>query len=273
MGVDDSRNGRTPRGNDTEDPPPSRCSAKGIAEVAVILLTQGILQQYARILTGREIVRQNDELPRELQDAMCKLGRLYIEQGIPDRAACVHDLLERARWPLDSERWGLAAFQHPDFRFSRAVLIDPDLRVPTSDCAEIAREAGAFGEENLVEHRLHHRLRDIISRLGPNRQHLAYTAIRELFARRSLVSEPELVEWLTRNSLTPTQETLVTEFFDRVPDLWLIDGSANRCACCGTLLRPQANRDRFPDGRCPVCATSTTFTHQRQLHLPIDRLP
>ncbi|MEH2165547.1 MAG: hypothetical protein V7K41_02485 [Nostoc sp.] len=46
--------------------------------------------------------------------------------------------MDNARHPLGSDRWGLKIFNQSDFRFSNATIIDPDLRVPTSDCAEIA---------------------------------------------------------------------------------------------------------------------------------------
>jgi hypothetical protein len=63
-----------------------------LAEDAVILLAQGILRQYDRVLTGREIVRQDDKLPPELHSAMCKLGRLYLEEGKCDRARRSSDI-------------------------------------------------------------------------------------------------------------------------------------------------------------------------------------
>jgi DNA-binding transcriptional MerR regulator len=113
-----------------------------LAEDAVILLAQGILRQYDRVLTGREIVRQDDKLPPELHSAMCKLGRLYLEEGKCDRAACVHDLLERSRYSLDSlQKWDLNIFCQSEFQFGNVQLIDSDLRVPTVDCAEIANIA------------------------------------------------------------------------------------------------------------------------------------
>ncbi len=78
---------------------PGQASTLDLAEDAVVLLAQGILRQYSGVL-NREIVRQDDSMPSELYRAMCKLGRLDIEAGLPDRAACVHNVLERARYPL-----------------------------------------------------------------------------------------------------------------------------------------------------------------------------
>jgi hypothetical protein len=221
------------------------------AEDAVVLLAQGTLRQYDRILTGREIVRQDDGLPPELYSAMCKIGRLYIEEGQTDRAACVHDVLARARHPLGSTEWGVGAFSRPEFRFRDAVLIDPDLGVPTPDCTTVASIVGGFGEDNVIEHRLHATLLGAAERLGSRRRHAAYTAVRELAGRRSLVVERELADYLVKRDLVPLQEAVVG-LFDPVPDAWLIGGRAHRCAHCGTLMRPHSDARRNPDGACPL---------------------
>jgi hypothetical protein len=221
------------------------------AEVATILLAQGILRQYNNVL-NREIVRQDDTIPVELYKAMCKLGRIYIEQGMTDRAACVHSVLEKSRHKLDSEAWDLSVFRQPEFRFGSVVLIDPELRVPTADCDEIARLSGSFGEDNAIEYKLYERLQDATEKMGVRRQHQAYTALRELMGRWSLISEPALWDYLEERDLTPLQKMVIETFFDRVPDIWLVDGLAHRCAHCGSLIRSQVNRDRFPDGRCPI---------------------
>jgi hypothetical protein len=224
-----------------------------LAEDAVVLLAQGIIRQYERVLPGQQIVRQEDStLPPELYQAMCKLGRLYIEEGQCDRAACVHTVLDNARYPLGCERWGLGIFQQSDFRFSKATIIDPDLRVPTSDCAEIANLSGGFGENNVIEHRLYTELCDATQRLGGRRQHKAYTALRELFGRHSLIGQRQLLDYLVDNDLTPLQGMIIDRFFNLVPDIWLIDGLAHRCAHCGTLMRPHPNSRLFPQGRCPI---------------------
>lgn len=230
-----------------------------LAEDAVILLAQGILKQYDRVLTGREIVRQDDKLPPELHSAMCKLGRLYLEEGKCDRAACVHDVLECSRYSLNNDqKWNLTAFQKLDT--NNVKLIDPDLRVPTVDCREIANKSGSFGEDNVIENRLHQLIRTATESLG-RKQHQAYTAIRELLGRRSLIKERELLDYLEERELTPRLET-VLEFFDPVPEVWLINGYTHRCAHCNTLMRPHYNRDRFPEGYCPIHQCNSKYPPQ-----------
>ena len=233
-----------------------------LAEDAVILLAQGILRQYDRILTGREIVRQDDKLPPELHSAMCKLGRLYLEEGKCDRAACIHDLLERSRYSFDTDnQWDLNIFQHSEFRFSNVELIYSDLRVPTPDCAEIADISGGYGEDNVIENRLHQSIRTATESLGRKKQHQAYTSIRELLGRRSLIKERELLDYLEEKELTPRLET-VLECFDSVPEVWLIDGYAYRCAHCNTLMRPHFNKERYPNGYCPIHQCNSKYPPQ-----------
>lgn len=166
-----------------------------------------------------------------------------------DRAACVHDVLDRARFPLDSPSWGLAAFSSDAFAYRTAVLIDPELRVPTADCSAIAQSRG-MGPDEVVENRLHELLRQTVERLGPNRNR-AYTAIREFVGRRSLATEDEIRAWFSQRGLAAVQP-IIGELYDPVPAVWTVGGLAHRCASCGTLLRPYPDRRRFPDGRCPI---------------------
>jgi hypothetical protein len=85
-------------------------------------------------------------------------------------------------------------------------------------------------------------------RLGGQRQHQAYTALRRLFGKFSLIEERELGNYLEENDLFPLHKQVIEKFFDPVPELWLIKGKAHRCANCGTLLHPHS---RYPHGRCP----------------------
>ena len=62
------------KGPENSSGPPSsrdvpRRATNDTAEEAIILLAQGVLLLYRRLLTGREIVRQSDEIPPELQAA------------------------------------------------------------------------------------------------------------------------------------------------------------------------------------------------------------
>jgi hypothetical protein len=222
-----------------------------MAENAVTLLAQGIIRLYTQLLPGEKIVKQNDSLPYELYQAMCKLGRLYIENGQTDQAASVHQVLHLARFPLKHEQWNLAIFQQPEFSHRDVILIDSQMCVPTADCGEIARHYGGFGENNLIEHRLYEQLCQATEKLGTRRQHLAYTAIRELLGRFSLIGEHQLIVYLEAHDLTPLQRVIL-DFFTSIPDIWLIKNLAHRCDYCGTLMRPHPHKNKYPDGQCPI---------------------
>lgn len=219
------------------------------AENAVVLLAQGILRLYTRLLANQEIVRQDDNLPIELYQAMCQLGRLYIEEGKIDQAACVHQVLNLARFPLKNPQWNLALFQETEFAHQYLILIDSEFGVPTNDCGEIARKYGGFGEDNLIERRIYLQLSQATEKLG-NRKDFAYTKIRELLGRFSLISEHQLFVYLEEHNLTPLQREIFN-FYTEVPDIWLIKKLAHRCAYCGTLMRPYGNQ-KYEDGQCPI---------------------
>jgi hypothetical protein len=139
---------------------------------------------------------------------------------------------------------------------------------------EIAGISGAFGEDNVIEHRLHRFLREATERMGSRRQHKAYTALRELVGRYSLIGERQLLDYLVDNNLTPLQGTIIDTFFDPVPDIWLIKGVAHRCAHCGTLMRPHPNKKIFPEGRCPIrqCNSRKKAKVSQKLDPTQDRL-
>ncbi len=214
------------------------------AENAVVLLAQGIMRLYNQISLSQKIVRQDDQIPGELYHALVKLGRLYIETGDYDQVACVHPVLAEAKKPL--KKWNLILFQDNKFKYKEVVLINNEFSVPTSECGEIATQFGGFGEDNLIQKRLYDNLIQATERLG-NRQNFAYSKIREIIGRYSLLREKTLYQLLEENNFTPLQKT-VSEFFTRVPDIWLIKGTAHSCQQCHTLMRPHGK-----ESQCPLC--------------------
>jgi hypothetical protein len=219
------------------------------AENTIVLLAQGILRLYSRLQVTQDIVRQDDNLPIELYQAMGQLGRLYIEEGKIDRASCVHEVLHNARFPLQNPQWNLAIFQEDNFVYKDVILIDSELVIPTEDCGEIAHKYGGFGEDNLIERRLYLQLCQAVEKVG-NRCHFAYTKIRELLGRFSLISQEKLYDYLQEHNLLSLSREIF-DFYTEVPDIWLINNLANRCGYCGTLMRPNANF-KYPNGQCPI---------------------
>jgi DNA-binding transcriptional MerR regulator len=224
------------------------------AQTAAVLLAQGVVRQYEFVEGEGRFVRQDDEVSSEMQDAMCLLGRLYIEQGAEDSAACLHDVLNRCRFPLDDEEWRLDTFRSASFPYAGARLVESDLRVPTPECYEIARRNSGRGLDDVVENQLHDELRRALKSSGVETAH-SYTAVRQFIGRRSLTTLEELYGYCDEKKLPGRLSRLLVErFYEDVPEGWLIEGRANRCAHCGTLLRPHPNVSEYPEGRCPLSA-------------------
>lgn len=232
----------------------SKVRALERTRTAAVLLAQGVVRQYEFVGGEGGIVRQDDQVSAEMHDAMCLLGRLYIEQGAEDSAACLHDVLDRCRFPLDNEEWDLDAFRSPYFPYTGARLIESDLRVPTPECHEIARGNDGKGLDDVVENQLHDELRRALESSGVETAH-SYTAVRQFIGRRSLATLEELYGYSEEEELPGKLSRLLIErFYEAVPEGWLIEGRANRCAHCGTLLRPHPNVAEYPEGRCPLSA-------------------
>ncbi len=214
------------------------------ASMAVALLAQGLLQLYDRVQAGQAVRQDDRTIPPTLQSAMCHLGRLYLLAGGVDEAACVHDLLDRARRPLHT--WGLDALESPGFDLRESVLIDPELRIPTADCQEIAEQSGGVGEQHLLEERCHRELVTASERCGAARKAEVYSLLRGFVVRHPLVRHAELLEFCHQHALRPALRSL-REFYTHAPRTWQIDGAVWRCRRCGTMLQPAApwRGDRF----------------------------
>ena len=255
-----------------EFPESSRSEARALERVrtTAVLLAQGVVKLYETVGAEGGILRQNDEVPGEMQDAMSLLGRLYIEQGAEDEAACLHDVLDRCRFPLDDEEWGLEAFKGSSFPYKEARLVESDLRVPTPECHEIAHGGNGRGLDDVVENQLHGELRSALESSGSETAR-SYTAVRQFIGRRSLVTQDELYAYCDEEGLPGRLSRLLVErFYMSVPEGWLIEGRANRCAHCGTLLRPHPNVIEYPEGRCPLSACRTVNSSKASNRLAPD---
>lgn len=237
------------------------------ARAALMLLAQGLLKLYDKTARRGFVIRQGEDVPDEFQSAQCLLARLYVEEGHNDRAADLHGLMDRCRLRLCNPEWGLAAFASPSFDAHNVRLVDPQLRVPTTDCVEIARLPGGFGEDQVFENVLFSLLRSITQEYRA-RADEAYTALRTLVAQHSLITERALHEYLDEHDLLAARDRIVRNFYHDVPRYWLIDGLAHRCAHCATLMRPHHDRKRYPHGYCPI--EQCFATHQPAVSERLD---
>lgn len=221
------------------------------AEIATTLLAQGVLKAYERVLSGKYIIRQDDTfVPSELYAAMSRLGRLYLEEGKEDRAACVHDILARCKKELRSSDWGIAAFANEDFGFGTAILVDPIVGVPTGDCLEIARLSRSSGELNVLEDRFHRDLMEAAERMR-SRKHETYSLLRGFIGRHPLIHQANLLDFIREKQLSYVQH-IIEDFYTQAPACWTFEGNIYQCQRCGAMLRPHADKKAYPQGICPV---------------------
>lgn len=103
------------------------------------LLAAGIVGQYQSVRRGMPVI-QNNTLDPMLSRAMMGLASLYLLEGQEDVAGSVHELLTRCALPLHDPAWGLDIFSSVAFPYHTLRLIDPDARLPTLDCIELASQ-------------------------------------------------------------------------------------------------------------------------------------
>ena len=227
--------------NESETP---AIETSDFAKVTLDLLAQGVADQYHQVergeITGFVKHRrlQVENPPIALRQAMARLGRLYLEDGAEDRAASVHLLLEHCMTPLSC--WAPSAMiALPGSE--GLVLIDPEYRVPSEDCAAILAEAPGSNQDDLVERRLHNRLFSTISQPGVDVDR-AYTVIREFIARHPLATTAELRELGDNFEIPDDAFKFVQSLYNTVhADHW-VNGRIDRCCHCSAPL------DR--NGRC-----------------------
>ena len=174
----------------------STSRAPEFEEVTLQLLAKGIVTQYQQVRDGAIV---GTDPPAALQQAMARLSRLYLEEGVEDLSSGIHPLLTRCTTPLS--QWapiGITRIPGAD----TTVLIDPDYLVPTEECQDIVAETDGSNIEDLLERRLHREMTEAISQPSRNQDH-CYSVLREFICRHPLATHDEL-RGLYSNSRIPT---------------------------------------------------------------------
>ena len=170
--------------------------SKDYAKVTLDLLALGVTEQYRQVrregIVGlvKHAGPQDETPPIALRQAMARLGRLYFEDGLEDKAASIHRLLQHCTTPLSN--WAPSALLSLPSA-ADLVLIDQDYRVPSEDCEAIVERAPGSRMDDLIERRLHSTLISTVDKPGVDAG-AVYSAIREFIARKPLVTEGELRE-------------------------------------------------------------------------------
>lgn len=239
-------------------------------EATLILLAQGINQQYNKLKDNSSIVCQNkDELDPKLIFALPRLSALYMCEGKEDRAASVHSVMEMATQPFNE--WGIDYLARNDFPYRDIVLIDPETLVPTPESLELARQAGGQGEDQILQDIYHKKVRDLV-KSARSRQDELYTTIREFMVRHPLATTREIEEWKDKLKF-PKAKPIISSFYREIPSQWTHPNSlVHRCSHCHGLLKPHPNKKRYPDGICVVshCQRKGVFSKTDEILRPED---
>lgn len=201
--------------------------------ITLQLLACGILELYRNVDHGH-IVGYIDPLqgrhtPDALRKAMTHLGRAYLAEGSPDKAASVHLLLQQCTTPLGA--WAprsLASLS--DYR--RTILIDPTYLVPSEDCDEIAASAGGAHLDDLMERRWHEALMTTLHSQGAAAAALVYTRVREFLGRHPMASRADLASIAQDPELPYEAGAWLTSIYRRAHRSEAREGLVPRCGWC-----------------------------------------
>lgn len=215
----------------------STSSLQPEAERAVALLARGVLQQFQSVQQGGIVgvtsqFSAGKEIPLALRQAQAHLARLYLECGLDDRVASVHELLVLCKQPLRA--WAPPPIATHE-EYADAILIDTDYVVPSEDCEAIAEQGGHL--EDLVERQFHKALMVALEKLPDEERAPAYTLVRRFIAEHPVATHEE---WRgIRNDPHLTQET--ARFFETIYEPAHADiafgGAVPRCIRCHGYVR------------------------------------
>ena len=201
------------------------------AYLNVRLLAAGIVGQYQNVKRGVPLIQDNT-LDPQLSRAMMGLASLYILEGKEDLAGSVHELLARCTHQLHDAVWGLDSFSSMEFPYNTLRLIDPDARLPTLDCVELASQTRS--ELDLREQLAFDALRSASDQFV-ERAADAYSLLRSYVVEHPITTLDELRAFERDNDLQPARAFLLS-CYDPVLPHHLSFGQLHACPCCGTPM-------------------------------------
>lgn len=131
------------------------------------------------------------------------------------------------QWPADLRPAGITGDE---------ILVDPETRVPTQACLELAMPvADAASElfENVI-------IAEAREACRAARSPKSYTAFRRLLTTRPVLTAADLVALAAEIELMPTLE-VIRRCYEAAPAALLKDGAYRLCGRCGCLLVPLEN--------------------------------
>jgi hypothetical protein len=201
------------------------------ATLAVRLLAAGIAEQYSRARRG-DVLVHNGALSEHLVQAMFMFAGLFLQAGLDNVLGSVHDLLGCCQRPMIKATFGLDVLSHPDFQYNGMVLIDPDRRIPTLDCAELARQTSSALD--LREQLAFDALREASGQFV-GREAEAYSALR-LWIVEHPVTTVNAQRLFLRDRNLQLAAGFMAGCYEPFGAKHLIDGELHLCPACGTPM-------------------------------------
>lgn len=202
------------------------------ATLAVRMLATGIAEQYCRARRG-DVLVHSGTLSEPLVQAMFMFAGLFLQSGQDNILGSVHDLLARCQQPLTKATFGLDVFSHPDFQYNGIVLIDPDQRIPTLDCAELARQTSS--ELDLREQLAFDALREASDQFV-ERESEAYSSLR-LWIVEHPVTTANAQRLFMRDRNLQLAANFLSGCYEALGPKHLVEGELHLCQGCGTPMR------------------------------------
>lgn len=219
------------------------------ANIVVQLLACGVVQQFAHVRRG-EVLVQDVSMSQLLAQAMLLLAGLFLKAGQDNVFGSVHELLVCCQKPLTSETLGLEIFSHPAFLYKGLVLIDPDRRIPTLDCAELARQSSS--ELDLREQLAFEALRSASEQVA-GRQDEAYSNLRLWITEHPVTSVAQMRSFAREEHLQVATNFLLA-CYEPVNPRHLINGELHVCSTCGAPMRRSQGVSSLFACTIPQCA-------------------
>ena len=217
------------------------------ASLSIRLLAAGLVGQYQSVRNGMPVIQDNTLDPM-LSRAMMSLASLYLLEGKEDVAGSVHDLLARCTLPLHDSAWGLDTFGSAEFPYNTVRLIDPDARLPTLDCIDLASQTRS--ELDLQEQLAFDALRSASDQFA-SRAAEVYSLLRGYVVEHPVTSLDELQAFEQDNDLQPARAFLLSCYEPVLPH-HLVFGQLHICSDCGTPMA-RARLARHVACRVPQC--------------------
>ncbi|MGO0792306.1 restriction endonuclease-related protein [Herbaspirillum seropedicae] len=215
---------------------------------AARMLATGVCSQYRLARSGIPTVH-DVTMSGPLAQALMLLASLYISAGKEDHGGSVHEILQRCRQPLGRNDWNLPAFADPTFPYHGITLLDPDRRIPTLDCVEMARQTQS--ELDLREQLAFESLRST-SEQFIGRQEQAYTDLR-LWVTETPITSVQDMQNFERSKNLQLAASFLSSCYEAVQPHHLVDGKLYVCESCGTPMRRASGDKHLLACRTPQC--------------------